>query len=225
MKILTLSAMLAALASCCAASAAPPDAAVSADLGSTGAGLHLIVPVQDNLNARIGFSSYSYNYNGSTGDVNYDFKLKLQTIDALLDWYPMQGSFHLSAGFFHNGNKITSVARPGINGTYTINGNTYTLAEAGTIDGNTDFRSAAPYFGIGWGNPAGTNRGWGFTSDLGVIYQGAPSSSLTSSGCAATAQICAQLYSDLNAETNNLDQKTNNFKYFPVLRVGVSYSF
>ncbi len=223
MKIHTFAAILVASALCMTANAT--DVGVSAEVGTLGAGLHLIVPTQDSLNVRIGFSGYNYNYNGSTSDVNYDFKLKLQTIDALLDWYPLNGSFHLSGGFFHNGNKITSVAKPGINGSYTINGNTYTTAEAGTVDGNTDFRSAAPYLGVGWGNPAGKEKGWGFTSDLGVIFQGAPTSTLTSSGCAATAQICAQLYNDLSVEATNLDQKTNNFKYYPVLRVGVSYSF
>lgn len=223
MRIYTVAGTIAALTMCVAANAT--DVGVSADVGTLGAGLHLIVPTQDNLNVRIGFSGYNYNYDGSTSDVNYDFKLKLQTIDALLDWYPLSGSFHLSGGFFHNGNKITSVAKPGINGTYTINGDTYTTAEAGTIDGSTDFRSAAPYLGIGWGNPVSKGRGWGFTSDIGVIFQGAPTSTLTSSGCAATAQTCAQLYNDLSAETINLDQKTNNFKYYPVVRVGVSYSF
>jgi hypothetical protein len=227
MKIHTFASALAAVVAglCLAANAQATDAAVSADVGSLGAGLHLIVPVQDGFNARIGFSSYNYNYNGSTSDVDYDFKLKLQTIDALLDWYPLSGSFHLSGGFFHNGNKITSVAKPGINGSYTINGDTYTVAQAGSIDGSTDFRSAAPYLGIGWGNPASKEKGWGFTSDVGVVFQGAPSSTLTSSGCAATAQICTQLYNDLSVESSNLDQKTNNFKYYPVIRIGVSYSF
>lgn len=199
--------------------------AVSADAGTLGIGAHLSIPLQPALNLRLGVSGYHYDFSGATSDVDYNFRLKLQTIEALLDWYPVDNGFHLSAGLFHNGNKVNSVARPSATGSYTINGTTYSTAQAGVVNGNTEFRSAAPYLGIGWGNPSSSGKGWGFTSDLGVMFQGAPSSTLTSSGCTATAQLCAQLASDLRAETMNLDHKTNNFKYYPVLRVGVSYSF
>lgn len=201
------------------------DVALSADVGTLGAGVHLIFPVQDNLNLRLGFNGYNTTYSESTSDVNYDLKVKLQTIDTLLDWYPMSGSFHLSAGLFHNGNKITSVANAANNGTYNINGNTYSTSEVGNIYGNIDFRSAAPYLGLGWGNAVGKEKGWGFTSDLGVVFQGAPSSNLTSSGCVASAQLCTQFYNDLNEENLNLEQKSSNFKYYPLVRIGVTYSF
>ncbi len=202
------------------------DVGVSAEVGSLGAGVHLTLPIQDSLNVRFGASGYNYDYSGSTSDVNYDFKLKLQTIDALLDWYPMNNStFRLSAGLFHNGNKITATGKPGALGTYTLNGDTYNTSEVGNIDGDIEFRSAAPYLGLGWGNAAGKEKGWGFTSDFGVIFQGTPSANLTSSGCTASVQLCTQFYNDLNVENSNLESKTNNFKYYPVLRVGVSYSF
>jgi len=223
MKIKIIAACIAGLITATVVQA--EEVGLSADVGSLGAGLHLIMPVQNSLNVRIGINGGNYSYASSTSDVDYDFKLKLQTIEALLDWYPMSGSFHLSAGLFHNGNKISSVARPASDGTYTFNGNTYTAAEAGTIDGNIEFRSAAPYLGLGWGNAVEKGKGWGFTSDLGVVFQGSPTSNLTSSGCAATAQVCAQLYNDLNVENANLEQKTNNFKYYPVVRFGVTYSF
>jgi hypothetical protein len=201
------------------------DLGLSADISSLGAGLHLTAPVQQDLNARIGFNAYNYSYTGSTSEVNYDFKLKLQSIDALLDWYPGSDGFHISAGFVHNGNKITSVANANVSGTYTINGHTYTASSAGTIDGDITFRTGAPYLGIGWGNAVGKEKGWGFTSDLGVIAQGTPTSTLTNSGCTATAPICAQLNSDLAVEENNLNSKLNNLKTYPVLRIGAYYHF
>ena len=207
------------------AAAQSSNVGVSGEVGTLGAGIHLSLPVQNNLNARLGLSGYHYDYTDNTSDVNYDFKLKLQTIDALLDWYPMSGAFHLSAGIVHNGNKVTSVAKPASNGTYTINGNTYNSAEVGTIDGNVEFRPAAPYLGVGWGNDIGKEKGWGFTSDLGVMFQGSPSSNLTSSGCTANTQLCAQLYNDLTVENINLENKMNNLKYYPVFRVGITYSF
>jgi len=222
MNIRIIAILIAGLLTCAAVQAG--ELGMAADAGTLGAGVHLIFPLQDRLSARIGINSYNTNYTGSTTDIDYDFKLKLQTIDALLDWYPMSGGFHLSAGLFHNGNKISSVAKPA-NGTYTLNGDIYTTAEAGTIEGTIDFRSAAPYLGVGWANTIGKDKRWGFTSDLGVLFQGSPNANLTSSGCMASAQTCAQLYTDLNIENVNLEQKVNNLKYYPVLRIGVTYSF
>jgi hypothetical protein len=228
MKIQTITITLAALVIGVTGTAAAQsnDVGLSAELGSLGVGLHLTLPVQDTLNLRVGFNGYNYSYSSSTSDVDYDFKLKLQTIDALLDWYPVNNSaFRLSAGLFHNGNKISSVAKPASDGSYTINGDTYTTAEVGSINGDIEFRSAAPYLGLGWGNAAGREKGWGFTSDLGVIFQGSPSSNLTSSGCVASVQTCTQFANDLNVENTNLESKTNSFRYYPVLRIGVYYSF
>jgi len=201
------------------------DVGLSADIGTLGAGLHLSTPIQPDLNVRVGFNAYNYTYSGSTSEVNYDFKLKLQSVGALLDWYPGSGSFHITGGFVHNGNKVTSVANANTSGTYTINGNTYSAANAGTIDGNITFRSGAPYLGIGWGNPVGKNSGWGFTSDLGVLAAGSPASTLTSTGCTAPAQICAQLSSDLAVENNNVESKVNRLKTYPVIQIGAYYHF
>lgn len=226
MKIQTLIIMIVGLVTCAISQAQSSGVGMSAELGTLGAGVHLTFPVQDNLNVRLGFNGYNTSYSASTSDVDYDFKLKLQTIDTLLDWYPMSNSsFRLTGGIFFDGNKISSVAKPNSNGTYTINGDTYTTSEVGTIDGDITFRSAAPYLGFGWGNSASKTKGWGFTSDLGVIFQGAPSANLTSSGCQASVSLCTQFANDLSVENSNLESKMTSFKYYPVVRIGVSYSF
>ena len=228
MKTQTMTIVIAALVTALAGTAAAQsnDLGLSAEVGTLGLGLHLTMPVQESLNLRVGASGYNYNYNSSTSDVDYDFKLKLQTIDALLDWYPINNSeFRLSAGFFHNGNKISAVAKPNSSGNYTINGDTYSSSEVGTINGDIEFRTAVPYLGLGWGNSASRQKGWGFTSDLGLIFQGSPSSYLTNSGCTASVQTCTQLIEDLNVENSNLDSKTNSFRFYPVVRIGLSYSF
>ena len=87
MKIKIIAILVAGLISSAVAQAG--DVGVSADVGTLGAGVHLIIPIQDNLNVRLGFNGYNTTYAESTTDVNYDLKVKLQTIDTLLDWYPM----------------------------------------------------------------------------------------------------------------------------------------
>lgn len=203
---------------------AQAEVAVGVDVGTTGLGAHVIVPVAPNLSGRAGVNFMNYSYNGSTSDVDYKFKLKLKTFDALLDYFPFDGAFRVSAGVVYNGNKIEAIGKPNASGTYTINNHTYSAADAGTLNGTIDFRKVAPYLGIGWGN-AGKGTGWGFSSDLGVLLQGSPNSSLTNSGCTAPAAACTQLASDVAVENAKLTDKVHNFKAYPVVRIGASYHF
>ena len=216
---------LALAAAMLVANSAQADVGVSADIGTTGFGLHLSAPLQENLNARIGVNYLHYSYNGNTSDVDYDFKLKLTSLEALLDWFPTQSQFRVSAGLVYNGNKIDATGKSNNNGTYTLNGNTYNASNAGRLDGKVDFRKVAPYLGIGWGNALANDKGWGFTSDLGVLFQGAPKTSLTNSGCTFSSIQCAQLATDVAAENVKLRDKADSFKFYPVVRIGVSYKF
>lgn len=207
-----------------AAGAASAQVAATAELGTTGIGAHLSVPVTPNLNARFGLNALNYSYNTTESNVDYDFKLKLQTFDALLDWFPGNNQFRVSGGLVYNGNKIDATAKPSAGGTYTINDKTYSSASAGVINGNIDFRKLAPYLGIGWGNALAKDKGWGFSADLGVLFQGSPKTSLTNSGCTAPVD-CNQLAADVAAENTKLADAVSSFKAYPVVRVGVSYKF
>ena len=69
--------------SCAAANAA--DLGLSATAGTTGLGLHVSVPIQPKLNARVGFGYLNYDDTGSTTDADYNFKMKLRTLDVLAD--------------------------------------------------------------------------------------------------------------------------------------------
>jgi hypothetical protein len=213
-----------AISSALVVSGAQAATAVTADVGTTGLGLHLTVPVKDNLNARFGVNGLNYSYTGSTSNVDYDFKLKERTFDALLDFYPAANDFRISGGLVYNGNKVDATGKPNGAGNYTINGNTYTASSAGTLNGHADFRSLAPYLGIGYGNPV-KKAGWNLSADLGVLFQGSPSTSLTNSGCTADAATCGALATDVAAENARLADKASNLRYFPVVRVGISRSF
>jgi hypothetical protein len=202
------------------------DIGTSLSIGTTGIGAHLSVPVQDKLNVRFGVNAFDYSYDGSTSDVDYDFKLKMRTVDALLDYHLFGGAFRLSGGVVYNGNKITATGKPVSGTTYTINDRTYTASDVGQLNGNVDFRKLAPYLGMGWGTPiANTKGGFAFTADLGVMFQGSPRTSLNNTGCQADTVFCQQLASDVAAENVRLNEEAKDFKAYPVVRVGISYRF
>ncbi len=216
----SLIAVLLASGTCSAA-----NLALTADLGTTGVGLHMSLPLQQSLNARVGFNTLNYSFSSSTNSVNYDYKLKLNTFDALVDYFPGDSGFRLTGGLTYNNNKITAIGKPSASGTFVLNGKTYSTTDAGQIDGKIGFRKIAPYLGIGWGNALQKETGWGFSADAGVLYQGSASTSLTNSGCTAPSTTCNQLNSDLDAENGRLRDKANDLRLYPVLRVGASYRF
>lgn len=200
---------------------------VTGKIGTLGLGAELDIALTDSLGARIGLNSYSYQYNANSSTVNYDFHLKLQTVSALADWYPFDdSSFRTSVGVMYNNNKVNLTGQP-TGGTYTINGNTYSSTDVGSLQGTMSFNKVAPYIGIGWGKPAPYNRGWGMTTDFGVLIQGSPKTSLVAtcgSAIAGTAS-CTQLQSDAAAENTKLQNDLGNFKLWPVASIGISYQW
>lgn len=199
---------------------------VTGSVGTTGVGAHATFPISPSINARIGMGYLGYNYKGSTRDLQYDLDLKANTYDALLDWYPEKGSsFRITGGVSFNGNQIDVRARPDAAGSYSIQGRTYDAASVGNVTGKVDFNKFAPYLGIGWGRNLKDEKGWSFSTDLGVLFQGSPKTSLSASGCSAGAAVCNQFANDVARENEQLAREVRKFKVYPVLRIGVSYKF
>lgn len=200
--------------------------AVTADLGTTGAGVHLVVPMESDLNGRFGINYYKHDGNKHSGGISYDADAKLQTFDVLFDWYVLANSaLRLTGGVVYNGNQITGRGRPEGDGFYHINGRRYLPSDVGTLDGKVDFQKAAPYIGIGWGNALTPNKRWNFSADLGAFYQGNAKVNLVSRGCNSSRVTCTVLTSDVAAEESRLKEELSDYKFFPVLRASVSYSF
>jgi hypothetical protein len=210
------------------ASAAQAQVAVTADLGTTGAGFHVVVPMESNLNGRFGANMLNHNFNRTSNGVDYAIKGKLQTFDLLFDWYLREGSsFHLTGGLVYNGNRFDATAEANQLGKLTLNGHTYTATDVGLVKGHIDYRKAAPYLGIGWGNAlaASTKGQWSFSGDLGAFFQGKPNVKLGSYGCTVSKMVCDALIKDVAAEQLRLADDVDSLKLYPVLRASLNYRF
>lgn len=220
--------MLACLAAPLVASAASPDFAVAVRAGSPGVGLDLDLGLSPSFGMRLGVAGFNTNRTVNTTDVDYDGRLKLRTVTGLLDWYVFRGGFHLTAGVAGNGTKLDVVGRPS-QGTYTINGTTYSSSQIGSLTGELKFgNSVAPYVGFGWGNPAGENSHVHFLFDVGVIYGGTPSVTLTAQcGPAAPpgSAPCQSAQSDVAAEEQKLRDKADILRWYPMVNLGVAVRF
>lgn len=195
--------------------------AVAAKVGTLGLGAELTTNITQTINTRIGFNVFSYDYEGSESDIDYDVSLDLFSAGVLFDWHPYDGGFRISAGVLYNGNEASADGTP-TDDEYTIGDEVYTAADVGELDAKIEFNSAAPYVGIGWGNAVGKDKRWSFVLDIGVIYQGSPSIDLSASGILASD---AAFLADLEREEKDLEDDLDPYKYYPVITIGVSYKF
>ncbi|HXF17815.1 MAG TPA: hypothetical protein VN496_12460 [Burkholderiales bacterium] len=203
---------------------ASADTSIGLSAGTLGGGVELAHAFSERLGIRIGANGLNHDSTETYQSVNYDSQLKLATGELLFDWFPFANNFRISAGAMYNGNKLTLTGKPSPGGTYTINGRTYSAANIGTLDGSVDFSNAAPYFGLGYGRPIG--KGFSLTADLGVLFQGSPRSTLTAScGPGTPAATCTQLQSDVAAEQAQLDDDLHKYQYYPVVSIGLAYTF
>lgn len=191
--------------------------------GTQGVGADVGFLLNDDWSIRLGYSALQWDRSVDVTEINYDARLKLSNLSALVEWHPF-GPFRLSAGIVPNRNRI------GIGGLppdteYRINGTVYQASEIAFFRGEVfTGRRVAPYLGVGYGVVA--RRGLNFYADLGAMYQSSPRAELQAA-CSATlaAGRCAQLQSDVLNEQRQLSERINNFKWLPVVNVGVTIGF
>ena len=206
-----------------------PNASVAARISTLGLGLEGSYLVTPNVAARLSYNTYSYSHSASSQGLDYDGKLKLNSVSALADFYPsMHGGFHLTAGFLINNNKLTAHGKPSAPGgaqTFTLNGNSYNVSDVGAVDGSVTFSKFSPYLGLGFGKPSEGGSALRFLFDLGVVFQGKPSLSLTRSGGTSNPALSSLINADLNAQRDKTQSDVNKFQYYPVISFGLAYHF
>ncbi len=206
---------------------------LSAGASTLGFGLDLYGGISERMTGRIGFNDFTYNKSISSDNIDYAGSLKWQSLHAIADWYPWAKAFRLSGGLMYNDNKASLNAKPSASATYTVNGHAYSVANVGSLSGEMNFDHFSPYLGIGWGNPVAKDKGFGFVADIGVLYQGTPKVTLNATCSAALlsapggAAICTSLKSDTAVESTKLksDLNKDQYKFYPVISLGVSYRF
>jgi predicted nucleic acid-binding Zn ribbon protein/opacity protein-like surface antigen len=227
-SFLAAAALLLACAWPAVSAAAAPDVALAVRAGTPGVGLDLDLGLSRAFGIRVGFAGFNINHSIDTADVNYDGRLKLRTVTGLLDWYVLRGSFHLTAGVAGNDTKLEVVGQPS-QGSYTLNGTTYSSSQLGSLSGELKFgNSLAPYVGFGWGNPAGGSGHVHFLLDVGALYGGTPSIALTAQcGPAAPpgSALCGEIQGNVASEQQKLRDKATILKWYPVVSLGIAVRF
>ncbi|MYB15208.1 MAG: hypothetical protein F4114_12825 [Rhodospirillaceae bacterium] len=205
--------------------------------GSTlGAGVSVGYDISRSFSVRAMANYFSFDRKESSAGNRYSVDVQLLSLGLLGDWHPFQNGFRVTAGVLYNGNKFTFASR-------TSDFGAGDESYSGDLKAELGFNAIAPYLGIGWTSGRADGPGFSFFADAGVIYQGAPklsvsgraevggsscSFSVSESGRATVRGDCsdqAALSADLEKEHADLKGQLDNFKFYPVVMLGVTYRF
>ena len=218
-RLLTLAALSCVLV---APAAARADVLTSttADLhvSTLGYGIAVGHTIAPRVDLRVSTGTLAFDHSGTADNLNYLGSVRFQNVAALLDLHPTNGALRLTTGLVF-GNDHIDVHGTAQNGTYVINGTTYTAAQVGTVDGTAKFGTAAPYFGIGLGAPH--RLGVYFTADAGVVLR-TITTTLNATGPAASTP---QFQSDLAQARNDFQNSAQTLKTYPVISLGIATRF
>lgn len=208
-KITTLAAIVATL-TLFGASAANAQS-VYGQVGTTGVTLGYAQHFDKfNLRGDVNFFNYSHNLN--TNGISYDAKLKLSNVGLFADYYPVSAlsQFRLTGGLFLGNDKITARGEAG-------SGSDIPVGES--AQGRIKAKSLRPYLGIGWGFGS-QSKGLSFTADLGASYGKFRTDYEVSPGLQG-------YWGDdrVQQERRDLENKIADYKWYPVVRVGLAYRF
>jgi hypothetical protein len=152
--------------------------------------------------------------------IHYDTKLRLLSEPLTLDIYPWhKHSFHISLGMMFNQNQLTGTATD--SGTITIGGIEYPTPLVGTLNMKIVQQPVNPYLSIG-GNFFYFDRAhhWALGGELGVVYAGDATASLNRTGPPSAAIDAAMVI-----EQGRLQDYADRYRWYPVLKLAVSFSF
>lgn len=181
-------------------------------MGGLGADLGYSL-IQDTVNVRAGLNA-GHNFSGTTttDGIKYDYSTDTAYKTLGLDWHPFSGSFRVSAGYAWSDVKLNVNAAPAVNTSF----GGQTLSPGDKAFGTVKYGNA-PYVSIGWGNHAPSKGGLFFNTELGMMFTGKPDVTLTTNNAMINATNAAAV------EAEKVKQDAMSF--FPILKLGVGYTF
>ena len=199
--------------------------AIAPKAGTLGLGADVVKSILPNLNARVGLSGLDIGVEISSDNIDYDGDVNLGGIPLLVDFHPFFSSFRVTGGLVINNNKIDLDAKGrDADRTVRIGDRSFTVSDVGDIKGDVEFNDIAPYIGIGFGNPVRPGKSFGFSIDIGVMFQGAGDVSLRATN-PSPAAIEAGINAQLKREEEDIQDDVDKIQVYPILQIGVTYQF
>lgn len=195
--------------------------AVGINAGTPGLGVQVSAKLGDRLVVRGAVDGMSLSHDEDYSDIAYTGDAKLLTGGLFADVHPGGGAFFLSGGAYAGQRKIKLQARP--TAPVEIGAQTYTPGQVGRLDGEAKLSSLQPFLGLGFDNTFSGERVWGLRAMVGVSFSKEPKIGLTPSG--GTLSNDPTFLANLRVEEAEAREDAKDFKYFPVVQVGLTRRF
>ncbi len=220
-----------ALLFCCLSLLAAPncfagqgDVQVALKGGTLGVGAEIGIGLTDSIIIRGGADYLKFNFDSTIDQVDYNMEPELKNASLLLDWHPFANGFRLTGGVFLNDNEIN------VDGTYRkdlipVQYQQYAgLTDLAHVKGTVDFNTFAPYAGLGWSSNHG-EKGWGVAFDLGIMFQGEPKVSDLHAESPFGLENQPEVVRFLDEQKRAIEDDLDEFQYYPVATINLTYNF
>ena len=204
--------------------------AIITNASTLGLGGAVVAKISPNFNARVGVNAFGFGFTYEETRATYDADANLFNVATTIDYYPFKNSgFNISTGVVFNNNNVDGVATASdIIEDVDIGAFNLDVDELLSVNADVELgRTVAPYIGIGWGNPiVGGLRFWG---NLGVMFPGSPDVELSPEfqfdENLIPDDIRQEIEDELAEEEADIDDEIDSFNIFPIVSLGLSYSF
>ena len=227
--IITLLSCTALLAGCSSTSSYNKNAksdqgskfGVGLGVGTTGATVEAKFAPNDLVGLRGSFNFLSINVDEEYDDIDYEGDFDATTFGGFVDVAPFKNGFVLSGGAFVGDKTLDLDATPSVN--VEVGDQVFTPSQIGTLTGEANLESFAPYAGIGYDSFIAGSSDWSFNARAGVMFTGSPKVDLISTnGTLSSSDLLRQ---ELEAEIAAIEEDADDYKYYPVITLGVARRF
>jgi len=227
--IITLLSCTALLAGCSSTSSYNTNAksdqgskfGVGLGVGTTGATVEAKFAPNDLVGLRGSFNFLSINVDEEYDDIDYEGDFDATTFGGFVDVAPFKNGFVLSGGAFVGDKTLDLDATPSVN--VEVGDQVFTPSQIGTLTGEANLESFAPYAGIGYDSFIAGSSDWSFNARAGVMFTGSPKVDLISTnGTLSSSDLLRQ---ELEAEIAAIEEDADDYKYYPVITLGVARRF
>ncbi len=199
------------------------------NVSTLGIGGSVVGKIAPQLNGRVGVNAFGFDLTYEETLGSYDAEVDLFNITTALDYYPFKKSgFHTSIGVIYANNNADGVASASDIFDVNIGGLNFGVDDLVDVNAEVETsRNFAPYLGIGWGNPIARN--WGIWANVGVMFPGSPQVELAPNYKFDPDILPANLQQDiqdaLDEEERAIEEELDRFNVYPIISVGLTYSF
>lgn len=204
----------------------------SGAVGTLGTEVTVSTRLSPHFDALAGYQKMDFDTKLTDDDRNsFDVTLEMTAPRLGLQYYPFPGlGIGLEGGMVFGAPDISVDAKADAASQFTVGPRTYYTSQIGKLTGTVSFDDDnAPYLLVNVGRS--TASGFNVNLSLGAVAYGAAKVTLSNSQCALEADpsdneaACGVLQTHLKEEEAEVNKDLEEYELWPLLRLGISYSF